>query len=131
MVRKANDSGTSVKNVLSGKGGDNMGDPDSLDPVQKGLASTNGKCTGTGSTKMTYAPMAIKDIGTIAPMGSFGGAHVTPIDHEYYYGSTRARPKIRTPYTRPWTAISPASAASPRPPAAPTGISPWPTPARS
>jgi hypothetical protein len=35
---------------------------------------------------MTYAPMATSDIGTIAPMGGFGGSHVTPIDHQYYYG---------------------------------------------
>jgi hypothetical protein len=69
-----------------------MGDSDSLDPVQKGLASTNGKCEGTGSTKMTYAPMAAADIGTIAPMGSYGGSHVTPIDHQYYYGSDASKP---------------------------------------
>jgi len=67
-------------------GGQNMGDADSLDPVQKGLASTGGKCIGTGSVKMTYAPMAVKDIGSIAPMGGYGGSHVTPIDHQYYYG---------------------------------------------
>lgn len=67
-------------------GGTNMGDPDSLDPIQKGLASTGGKCEGKGSTTMTYAPMKVSDIGTIAPMGGYGGSHVTPIDHEYYYG---------------------------------------------
>ena len=82
MVRKANEDKTH-----------SMGNADSLDPVQKGLASTNGECTGTGSTKMTYAPMAVKDIGTIAPMGSFGGAHVTPIDHQYYYGVDQTAPK--------------------------------------
>jgi hypothetical protein len=74
-------------------GGQNMGNPDSLDPVQKGLASTNGKCTGTGSTKMTHAPMDVKEIGTIAPMGGFGGSHVTPIDHEYYYGVNQSAAK--------------------------------------
>jgi len=71
-------------------GGGNMGNPDSLDPIQKGLASTGGKCEGKGSVKMTYAPMAIKDIGTIAPMGGYGGSHVTPIDHQYYYGVNQA-----------------------------------------
>ena len=71
----------------------NMGDSDSLDPVQKGLASTNGKCTGTGATKMVNAPMHIDDIGTIAPMGGYGGAHVTPIDHEYYYQADPSKPK--------------------------------------
>jgi hypothetical protein len=75
----------------------NVGNADSLDPVQKGLASTNGKCTGTGSTKMTYAPMAAKDIGTIAPMGEYGGSHVTPIDHEYYYQADPTKPKDSYP----------------------------------
>ena len=70
----------------SSLGGQNMGNADSLDPIQKGLASTGGKCTGTGSVKMTHAPMDAKDIGSIAPMGGYGGSHVTPIDHQYYYG---------------------------------------------
>jgi hypothetical protein len=88
MVRKAHDkdTGSEASDSLSNPGGQNMGDPDSLDPIQKGLASTGGKCTGKGSVKMSYAPMAVKDIGTIAPMGEYGGSHVTPIDHEYYYG---------------------------------------------
>ncbi len=69
-----------------------MGDPDSLDPVQKGLASTGGKCEGTGSVKIG-APMHIEDIGTIAPMGGYGGSHVTPIDHQYYYQADLSKPK--------------------------------------
>jgi hypothetical protein len=99
IVRKAHDKDTGSKTNASSAspGGQNMGDPDSLDPTQKGLASTNGKCTGTGSTKMTYAPMAIKDIGTIAPMGSYGGSHVTPIDHQYYYGVNQAAPRDTYP----------------------------------
>src|SRR5580765_3029991 len=65
MVRKANDKGNnSATASTTNPGGQNMGNPDSLDPVQKGLASTNGRCTGTGSVKMAYAPMAVKDIGT-------------------------------------------------------------------
>jgi hypothetical protein len=86
LVRKANDKGKSTVTTSSNSNGQNMGDSDSLDPIQKGLASTGGKCTGSGSTKMTYAPMAAKDIGSIAPMGGYGGSHVTPIDHQYYYG---------------------------------------------
>lgn len=73
------------------------GDPNSTDPVQKGLAATNGKCEGKGSTKMTYAPMAAKDIGTIAPMGGYGGGHVTPIDHQYYYQVDPLKPKDSYP----------------------------------
>jgi len=89
MVRKAHDKDTGSQTdtaSLSNPGGSDMGYADSLDPVQKGLASTGGKCTGKGSTKMTFAPMKASDIGTIAPMGGFGGSHVTPIDHQYYYG---------------------------------------------
>jgi len=70
-----------------------LGNPDSLDPVQKGLASTGGMCTGTGSTKMVNPPMHVEDIGTIAPMGGYGGSHVTPIDHEYYYQADASKPK--------------------------------------
>jgi hypothetical protein len=87
MVRKANEDKTESL----------AGNSDTLDPVQKGLASTNGKCTGSGSTKMTYAPMAAQDIGTIAPMGSYGGSHVTPIDHEYYYGTDQNSAKDAYP----------------------------------
>jgi hypothetical protein len=87
IIRKTSESKDESKaSVPMQSGGQNMGDADSLDPVQKGLASTGGKCEGKGSTTMTYAPMATKDIGTIAPMGGYGGSHVTPIDHQYYYG---------------------------------------------
>ena len=108
MVRKANDKGENKKvSSTLNSGGQNMGNADSLDPVQKGLASTGGKCTGTGSTKMTHAPMAVKDIGTIAPMGGYGGSHVTPIDHQYYYGvdQNSARdtyPRLRYDGRRPY-----------------------------
>ncbi len=63
-------------------------DSDSLDPVIKGKSLTYGQCDGQGTTTLTHAPMDPKDIGSIAPEGSFGGAHVTPIDHEYYYGAS-------------------------------------------
>lgn len=78
------------------KGGPS-GDGNSLDPVQKGLHATNGKCVGKGSTKMTFAPMASKDIGSIFPMGGYGGSHVTPIDHQYYYQIDRLKPKDSYP----------------------------------
>ncbi len=94
MVRKANDKDeVAPQAAATNLGGQNMGDPDSLDPVQKGLASTGGKCTGKGSTKMAFAPMKAADIGTIAPMGEYGGSHVTPIDHQYYYGIDPNKPK--------------------------------------
>ena len=63
-----------------------LADSDSLDPLTKGKSLTYGACDGQGTTALTHAPMDPKDISTIAPEGGFGGAHVTPIDHEYYYG---------------------------------------------
>jgi len=86
MVESKNESKQGTVSQGATTGGQHMGNADSLDPIQKGLASTGGKCEGKGSTKMTYAPMKASDIGTIAPMGGFGGSHVTPIDHQYYYG---------------------------------------------
>ncbi|MDB5176211.1 MAG: hypothetical protein JWM81_1069 [Candidatus Saccharibacteria bacterium] len=96
VAKKAHKDSEPAHSVSVNTGPD-MGDPDSLDPVTKGKASTNGKCTGKGSTKMTYAPMKAADIGTIAPMGEYGGAHVTPIDHEYYYGVDPTKPKDAYP----------------------------------
>ncbi len=97
VVRKANDkdkdstlaSTTTLKNgqtPTQQTGGINHNDIDSLDPVTKGKAMTYGECDGKGSTKLTHAPMDPKDTGSIAPEGGYGGAHVTPIDHQYYYG---------------------------------------------
>jgi len=65
-------------------GGD-LGDPGSTDPLTRGKALGYGQCTGTGSAKLTHAPMDMKDVETIQPMGLTIGAHVTPVDHEYYY----------------------------------------------
>jgi hypothetical protein len=64
----------------------NKADTDSLDPVTKGKHMTYGQCDGQGTTTMSHAPMDPKDIGSIAPEGGYGGEHVTPIDHQYYYG---------------------------------------------
>lgn len=54
--------------------------------VDAGMNLSAGHCTGTGAQTLTYAPMNTKDISIIEPMGLMTGAHVTPIDHEYYYG---------------------------------------------
>src|SRR5665213_1451732 len=55
------------------------------DPSALGKELSGGKCSGTGSKQLTYAPMKAADIGVIIPMGTVAeGGHVTPIDHEYY-----------------------------------------------
>jgi hypothetical protein len=75
----------------------NLGSVTSLDPATKGRALGNGQCTGTGSTKLTHAPMDMKDVETIQPMGLMVGAHVTPVDHEYYYQKDFNAPKDTYP----------------------------------
>ncbi len=67
------------------KGGGNLGSSTSSDPVTKGKALSNGQCEGEGSSKLTHAPMNVKDVSVIEPMGLMVGGHVTPVDHEYYY----------------------------------------------
>jgi len=49
------------------------------------VADWTGSCSGNGTVPMTHAPMDIKDINTIFPVGTLAGEHVTPIDHLYFY----------------------------------------------
>jgi murein DD-endopeptidase MepM/ murein hydrolase activator NlpD len=72
--------------------GGNLGDPNSTNPITKGLSLSNGECTGSGSTTLTHAPMNVGDISDIQPMGLMTGAHVTPVDHEYYFGANQNAP---------------------------------------
>lgn len=66
-----------------------LGDANSLDPVEKGKSLSGGKCSGTGSTELTYAPMKPSDLSVIIPYGLMIGGHVTPIDHQYYWGKVQ------------------------------------------
>jgi len=75
----------------------NLGDPNSTDPLTKGLALSNGQCSGKGPVKLTHSPMDTKDVETIQPMGAMIGGHVTPIDHEYYYQKNQLAPKDTYP----------------------------------
>lgn len=49
------------------------------------LSSWKQDCSGTGTVKMTHVPMDIDDVGSVMPLGLLAGAHVTPIDHLYFY----------------------------------------------
>lgn len=42
-------------------------------------------CSGNGPVTMTHMPMDMKDVATVVPIGALAGAHVTPIDHLYFY----------------------------------------------
>jgi hypothetical protein len=54
------------------------------DPGDLRQTFSHGTCTGSGSRRITAAPMAPADVKTVVPMGAVAGAHVTPIDHQYY-----------------------------------------------
>ena len=58
-----------------------------LSPVQVGKRLTGGNCEGAGAEDLTHLPMRAADIGLVVPYGSTTGAHVTPIDHQYFYPS--------------------------------------------
>lgn len=45
----------------------------------------NGACKGKGPAYITSSPIAISDLLYIQPTGLETGAHVTPIDHGYFY----------------------------------------------
>ncbi len=42
-------------------------------------------CKSSGTVKMQHMPMDLSDVGSIVPAGTLAGAHVTPIDHLYFY----------------------------------------------
>jgi hypothetical protein len=71
------------------KNGDNAGDGYSSDAVEKGMALSRGKCTGTGSKELTSPPMRPADTSVILPYGLMASGHVTPIDHQYYWGKVQ------------------------------------------
>lgn len=58
----------------------------SADIQQLGQEFSHANCTGTGTVPLVSPPMKATDIGTIQPMGLMVDGHVTPVDHEYYYG---------------------------------------------
>ncbi len=43
------------------------------------------ECSGKGMVKMTHMPMDMDDVQHVIPIGALAGAHVTPIDHLYFY----------------------------------------------
>lgn len=49
------------------------------------------QCTGNGFVAMQHTPMDTEDVSLIQPIGVLAGAHVTPIDHLYFYskGTTK------------------------------------------
>ena len=64
-----------------------LGNVNSTDPVEKGKALSGGACSGTGSKKLGSAPMHPNELSIIVPYGLLAGGHVTPVDHQYYWGT--------------------------------------------
>ena len=63
------------------------------DAVSRGKYLSKDNCSGEGSKNLGSGPMRPADIGVIEPMGLVAGGHVTPVDHEYYYGKNHSAPK--------------------------------------
>ena len=50
-----------------------------------GQLSLSKDCTGKGKITMGHLPMDMDDVQVVLPIGTLAGAHVTPIDHLYFY----------------------------------------------
>jgi hypothetical protein len=66
---------------------------------EKGRQLSNGKCSGRGSVTLGTSPMKEEDFAFIIPYGLMVGAHVTPIDHQYFsptiFNSSRDTYEVR------------------------------------
>lgn len=49
------------------------------------MSNVTKDCKGKGAVTMTHAPMDMSDVRSVLPVGTLAGAHVTPIDHLYFY----------------------------------------------
>ncbi|HSX35463.1 MAG TPA: hypothetical protein VLH84_00850 [Patescibacteria group bacterium] len=58
---------------------------DAVGGNSQNISSIQKDCKGTGTVQLTHMPMDIQDVSTILPIGTLAGAHVTPIDHLYFY----------------------------------------------
>lgn len=50
-------------------------------------------CSGAERVALTHSPMDLEDVFSISPLGLTAGAHVTPIDHLYFYPKEGPRDK--------------------------------------
>lgn len=51
---------------------------------EKGMQLSHGQCSGRGPVTLGTSPMKEEDFAFIIPYGLMIGAHVTPIDHQYF-----------------------------------------------
>ena len=58
---------------------------ESKQPGGKAASELKKDCQGSGEITLTHAPMDMNDVASVLPAGTLAGAHVTPIDHLYFY----------------------------------------------
>jgi hypothetical protein len=63
--------------------------PASTNPVERGKALSGGACKGEGSKKLGSLPMRTSQMSIVVPYGLLAGGHVTPVDHQYYWGKVQ------------------------------------------
>ncbi|MFC1920444.1 hypothetical protein ACFLYQ_01820 [Chloroflexota bacterium] len=69
------------------------------DPVYR--EDSSGDCEEVDVVMLTAAPADPADLSHIFPMGLMSGAHVTPVDHQYYYWADLDVPLERYPVYSP------------------------------
>ena len=67
-----------------------------------------GHCTGRGPVELKFSPVSLSDLKFIIPMGEMVGAHVTPVDHQYWYPTGAARGSGLTSNPEHYTVYAPA-----------------------
>lgn len=58
-----------------------------------GISDWKAGCSGKDRVSMTHMPMNMDDVREVDPIGLTAGAHVTPIDHLYFYPKEGPRDK--------------------------------------
>ncbi len=56
-----------------------------------GVVSWKAGCKSEERITLTHSPMDLADVQTVTPVGLTAGAHVTPIDHLYFYPKAKER----------------------------------------
>lgn len=74
-----------IKKFNFNKDSNNEEDVHLLSPFEAGKKLSNDQCSGEGFPyKLSRSPMEPEDFSIVIPYGLLAGAHVTPIDHQYF-----------------------------------------------
>jgi len=72
-----------------------------IDRTDLSMVFSQGQCQGKERVRLTAAPADPNDLAYIFPLGLMTGAHVTPVDHQYYYWDDMQAPLRRYPVRSP------------------------------